>query len=110
MHNAAVQGARLHEGLLELKRRHSMVGDVRGLGLMRAMDLLDPGQGNAANPALRDRMVQMAFERGLLLLGCGKNAIRFCPPLCVTAAQIDTALQILDDLLASREAHPAIAS
>ncbi len=110
MDNASVQGARLHEGLLELKRRHSMVGDVRGLGLMRAMDLLDPGQGNAANPALRDRMVQRAFERGLLLLGCGKNAIRFCPPLCVTAAQIVTALQILDDLLASREAHPAIAS
>ncbi len=110
MHNATQQGARLHEGLLELKRRHSLVGDVRGLGLMRAMDLLDPAQGNAANPLLRDRMVQMAFEHGLLLLGCGKNAIRFCPPLCVTAAQVDAGLQILDQLLASTESHPAIAS
>ena len=93
MENAALQGKHLHAGLLDLKKRHPCVGDVRGLGLMRAMDLLDPTKGHAPDPVLRDRMVELAFERGLLLLGCGKSAIRFCPPLCITAvAQIDVAL------------------
>ena len=110
MENAALQGQHLHAGLLELKKRHACVGDVRGLGLMRAADLLDPTQGNAQSPVLRDRIVQLAFERGLLLLGCGKSAIRFCPPLCITATQIDAALHILDQLLASREALATLAS
>lgn len=109
MENAALQGARLHEGLLALKARHATIGDVRGLGLMRAMDLQNPGQGNLPDPLLRDRVVELAFERGLLLLGCGKSAIRFCPPLCITAAQIDTAIQILDEVLASQQKQAAVA-
>jgi 4-aminobutyrate aminotransferase len=109
MENAAVQGARLHERLLELKTRHSAIGDVRGLGLMRAMDLQNPAHGNLPDPVLRDRLVEAAFERGLLLLGCGKSAIRFCPPLCITAAQVDAAIQILDELLASQQVQTAVA-
>ena len=42
---------------------------------------------------------QAAFRRGLLLLGCGDSAIRFCPPLCITAEQVETALRILDTVL-----------
>jgi 4-aminobutyrate aminotransferase len=107
MANAARQGDRLHEGLVRLKSRHAIVGDVRGLGLMRAMDLQNPAQGNLPDPGLRDRVVEEAFERGLLLLGCGKSAIRFCPPLCITAEQIDTAIQILDELLTSQQSRLA---
>lgn len=109
MQNAARQGAHLHEGLLALKERHATIGDVRGLGLMRAMDLQNPSQGNLPDPGLRDRVVEQAFERGLLLLGCGKSAIRFCPPLCITARQVDTAIQILDELLASQQSQAAVA-
>jgi 4-aminobutyrate aminotransferase len=98
--NAAERGEQLRAGLLELQRRHAVVGDVRGLGLMMAMDLVRHG---SPDPALRDEIVQTAFRHGLLLLGCGETAIRFCPPLCVTAEQVDTALRILGEVLAERK-------
>jgi 4-aminobutyrate aminotransferase len=50
-------------------------------------------------PELRDRLLALAFRRGLLLLGCGEAALRFCPPLCITAEQIAIALRLLDELL-----------
>jgi 4-aminobutyrate aminotransferase len=51
-------------------------------------------------------MVQAAFRRGLLLLGCGESAIRFCPPLCVTAEQVDMALRLLGEVLAAQAVPP----
>ena len=47
--------------------------------------------------------MQTAFRQGLLLLGCGESAIRFCPPLCITAEQVETALGILDEVLAGHK-------
>jgi len=99
--NAAERGEQLREGLLKLQRQHLQVGDVRGLGLMMAMDLVK--EHGAPDPALRDAMVQTAFQQGLLLLGCGDSAIRFCPPLCVSAEQVETALHILGGILAARK-------
>jgi 4-aminobutyrate aminotransferase len=99
MANAAERGAELKAGLIGLRRRHASVGDVRGLGLMVAMDLTAPGNPSMPDPALRDEVVQTAFRRGLLLLGCGEAAVRFCPPLCVTATQVKTALVLLDEVL-----------
>jgi 4-aminobutyrate aminotransferase len=49
----------------------------------------------------RDRIVRACFERGLLVLGAGRNAIRLSPPLVLTKAQADTALEILDEAIAS---------
>jgi 4-aminobutyrate aminotransferase len=95
--NAGARGEQLKLGLRRLQEKFPQsFGDVRGLGLMVAMDVISGGQ---ADPALRDRLVQAAFERGLLLLGCGESAIRFCPPLCISAEQVDTALDILGQLL-----------
>jgi 4-aminobutyrate aminotransferase len=99
MTNAAERGAELKAGLIGMRRRHAAVGDVRGLGLMVAMDLTRPGDSSTPDPALRDEVVQTAFRRGLLLLGCGEAAVRFCPPLCVTAEQVKTALGLLDEVL-----------
>ena len=65
---------------------------------MTAVDVLK--NGAAPNAVLRDELVQAAFRQGLLLLGCGESAIRFCPPLCISAAQVETALRILDTILA----------
>jgi 4-aminobutyrate aminotransferase len=97
--NAAQRGLELRAGLEALRRHHPVVGDVRGLGLMVAMDIVRPGDPSVTDPALRDEVVQTAFRHGLLLLGCGEAAVRFCPPLCVTAAQIKTALGLLDTVL-----------
>jgi len=78
-------------------RRFLSCGEVRGLGLMVALDIHQDGK---TAPGLRDELVQAAFRRGLLLLGCGESAIRFCPPLCISAEQISTALAILANVLA----------
>ncbi|MBA2226242.1 acetyl ornithine aminotransferase family protein [Thermogemmata fonticola] len=89
--NAAARGEQLRAGLHDLALRHPILREVRGLGLMVAADL--------PSPELRDRLLGLAFRRGLLLLGCGEAALRFCPPLCITAEQIATALRLLDELL-----------
>jgi 4-aminobutyrate aminotransferase len=98
--NAAERGEELRQGLTRLQRRIAQVGEVRGLGLMTAADLVKDRAGNVHDAELRDEVVQAAFHRGLLLLGCGESAIRFCPPLCITSAQVQTALAILAEVLA----------
>nr|WP_168217286.1 acetyl ornithine aminotransferase family protein [Gemmata obscuriglobus] len=100
MANAADRGEQLRAGLRELGGKHPALTNVRGLGLMTAADL--------PSPAVRERVIQTAFHRGLLLLGCGETALRFIPPLCVSAAQVDTALGILDGVLGTVE--PALAA
>ncbi|MGF1581590.1 MAG: acetyl ornithine aminotransferase family protein [Gemmataceae bacterium] len=96
--NAAERGEQLKQGLQELQQRHSTLGAVRGLGLMLAVDVL--GQdGTDLDPRRRDAIVDQAFHRGLLLLGCGEAAIRFCPPLCVDPEQVKVALSILNEVL-----------
>ncbi|MCS7161379.1 MAG: aminotransferase class III-fold pyridoxal phosphate-dependent enzyme, partial [Gemmatales bacterium] len=86
----------LREGLLRLQNRFPhLIARVRGLGLMVALDVLREGQ---LSTALRDEVVQTAFRRGLLLLGCGDAAVRFCPPLCVTSEQVQLAVQLLAEV------------
>jgi 4-aminobutyrate aminotransferase len=108
--NAAERGEQLRRGLRRLQAEHpSMLYDVRGLGLMTAVDLVRDGDPAQPDPALREDVIQTCFRRGLLLLGCGENGIRFCPPLCVTAEQVETAVRILGDVLASlRQAAVAV--
>jgi 4-aminobutyrate aminotransferase len=79
--------------------RHNLIGDVRGLGLMIGVELVRDRTTKEAASTERDEIVQTCFRRGLLLLGCGVNTLRFCPPLVVTKEQCDTAIGILDDVL-----------
>lgn len=95
--NARQMGETLQIGLTQLADRFDSVSLPRGKGLMVAIDLLD--RDRQLDPNLRDRIVDRAFHRGLLLLGCGKAAIRFCPPLVIDREQIQVALQILAEVL-----------
>jgi 4-aminobutyrate aminotransferase len=104
--NAAERGEQLRAGLEKLRLRHRVIGDIRGLGLMMACDIVKAGSRETLDPPLRDQIVQSAFRQGLLLLGCGEGAIRFCPPLCITAGQVDALLRILDVVLAGEPARP----
>jgi 4-aminobutyrate aminotransferase len=97
--NAAERGEQLRQGLHRLQRQFPQAGDVRGLGLMTAMDIVQEKDPSRPAANLRDGLIQAAFHRGLLLLGCGESALRFCPPLCVSAEQIRVALDILADVL-----------
>ncbi len=97
--NAARQGALLLERLASLQAAWECIGEVRGKGLMAAIELVADRETREPAAGLRDRVVQEAFRRGLLLLGCGQSAIRFSPALTVTAAHVDTAVSILEEAL-----------
>ncbi len=106
--NAHERGEQLRQGLRSLAGRHSFVKDVRGLGLMVGMEV---GSDDGPDPDLRDQIIERAFRRGLLLLPCGPSTVRFCPPLCLTARQVDTGLDLLAqalDAVESRAPSPAI--
>ena len=100
MRNAAEVGAHLQQGLRALMDKHALIGDVRGRGLMVGVELVRDRTTKERATSERDAVVNAAFRRGLLILGAGKNAIRFCPPLVLSKAQADTAVQILDESLA----------
>jgi 4-aminobutyrate aminotransferase len=99
--NAAERGEQLRSELRLMQRDHAELRNVRGLGLMTAVDVTNE-KDHTPDPAARDELIQAAFHQGLLLLGCGESAIRFCPPLCITAAQIEEGLHILSAVLAER--------
>lgn len=97
--NAADVGDYLLNRLRRLPQQFPNVGDVRGLGLMIGIELVKDRATKERAPALRDEVVQLCFERGLLLLGCGPNTIRICPPLIVTKEQADFAADTIESCL-----------
>jgi 4-aminobutyrate aminotransferase len=97
--NAARVGAHLMARLRDLPQRFPMVGDVRGLGLMIGIELVRDQVTKERAGDLRDQVVQMCFERGLLVLGAGPNTIRLCPPLVITKDQADFAAQTIEECL-----------
>jgi 4-aminobutyrate aminotransferase len=99
VNNAARVGAHLMTRLRDLPQRCPIVGDVRGLGLMIGIELVRDQVTKERAPDLRDRLVQMCFERGLLLLGAGPNTIRLCPPLIITKDQADFAAETIEECL-----------
>ena len=91
------------DGLKALAATHPLIGDVRGRGLMIGVELVRDRQTKEGATDERDAVVNGAFKRGLLVLGAGKNAIRFSPPLVLTRGQADTAIRIFDDALTEVE-------
>jgi 4-aminobutyrate aminotransferase len=108
MSNAARMGEYFTGRLRELARDYPCIGEVRGQGLMIGMELIEPGPERAPARALCDALVTRGYHNGIILLSCGVSTLRFMPPLCVTAAEIDEAMQILrvslDEALAGRKA------
>jgi 4-aminobutyrate aminotransferase len=104
--NAERRGRELRQALAALAPRHPNIKEVRGLGLMIGVEI----QADAApDPELRDRIVELAFRRGLLLLPCGPSTIRFCPPLCLTRRQVEIGLELFEAALTEAEATPVMA-
>lgn len=101
MDNARRLGERMLGRMREWPKRFAQVGRVQGLGLMIGFELVKDQTSKERYPELRDRIEQMAFERGLLILGCGPNSIRLCPPLTINQDQADFALDTLEACLAS---------
>lgn len=99
MENAARLGSRMLERMRQWPGQFSIVGDVRGIGLMIGFELVTNQQTKERAPDLRNRLEEMAFERGLLILGCGQNSVRLCPPLVINQDQADFALDTLESCL-----------
>ena len=97
--HAARMGERIMERLRGWPARFPHVGEVRGLGLMIGVELVRDQATRERAPRLRDRIVQMAFERGLAILGAGENTLRLCPPLVVSEEQCDFAMETLEECL-----------
>ncbi|UCH71409.1 MAG: L-lysine 6-transaminase [Thermoplasmatales archaeon] len=92
--NAEMQGKRLLNGLEELVEKYpEKISNARGLGLMCAFDLPNPGK--------RDEFKNRLYSKDLIITGCGSNTIRFRPPLIISSEEIDEALEIMDEALKS---------
>ena len=99
--NAAEVGAYLLERFRDWPQRHPIVGDVRGLGLMIGLEVVKDQKSRTPDPAARDRIVDAAFARGLLVLGCGASTLRLMPPLICSREHADAAYEILDAVVAA---------
>ena len=99
MDNASERGDQLMAGLAELQKSIECIGDVRGMGLMIGVELVKDRVTKERAGDWRDRVIHEAFHRGLLLLGCGQNTIRICPPLTVSSEEVEVFLHIFEESL-----------
>jgi 4-aminobutyrate aminotransferase len=99
---AARLGGRLRAGLEDLARRHPVIGEVRGMGLMQALELVEDRRSKAPAPARATQLLERTREAGLLLGkgGLYGNVIRISPPMLVSEAEVDSAVAMLDGALA----------
>jgi len=99
MANAVERGAQLIAGLRELQLRFECMGDVRGLGLMIGVELVKDRHTKERAAGWRNEALQKAFHKGLLLLPCGENSIRFCPALSISAEEVEVGLSIFEEAI-----------
>jgi 4-aminobutyrate aminotransferase len=101
--NAAKMGAHIMKLMADWRERHKIVGDIRGKGLMIGIELVRDQKTKERAPDLRNRIVEMAFHKGLLILGAGENALRLAPPLMIDEEQAEFAVRTLDACLTEVE-------
>ncbi|MCC6746946.1 MAG: acetyl ornithine aminotransferase family protein [Deltaproteobacteria bacterium] len=108
MGNAARLGHYLMIELHRIKQRRRLVGDVRGLGLMIGIELVRDRDTKERASNETQEVILRAFRKGLLLLDCGENVVRFSPPLTIDQEDADRALAIFDEVLAEVENERAL--
>lgn len=101
--NARRIGEHIFSRLADWPKRHRIVGDVRGKGLMVGIEIVRDQTTKEKAKELRDRVVQIAFAKGLLILGAGENSLRLSPPLTIDQEQADFAVNTVDAALAEVE-------
>lgn len=99
MENAERMGQYMMKRLSQWPGRYPFVGDVRGKGLMIGVEIVSDKEKRTPNSQLRDKIVDLSFEKGLLLLGAGPSTIRFCPPLIIDEQAADEGLAIMEQVM-----------
>ncbi len=94
--NAQSVGAYFKSELERMAGKYPLIGDVRGIGLMIGIELVTDRETKKPAVKERNKIVELAFQKGLLLLGCGESGIRFSPPLVVTKREAALAIKILE--------------
>ena len=98
--NSKNVGAYLEAGLRKLMDKYDVIGDVRGMGMMLGVEFVTDKTSLTPAPELRDRVEMACYQKGLIILGCGANSIRWSPPLILAKEHVDVALEIFDDAIA----------
>ncbi|HXZ13582.1 MAG TPA: acetyl ornithine aminotransferase family protein [Candidatus Sulfotelmatobacter sp.] len=101
--NAARMGEFILGEIADWRERHNIVGDIRGKGLMIGIEFVRDQKTKEKAPELRNQIVQLAFQKGLLLLGSGDTTLRICPPLLIDEEQADFAVRTLDACITEAE-------
>jgi len=109
MDNADVVGSYYRQGLEALKDKHDLIGDVRGMGLMQAIEFVKNRASKEPAPQETNQFMEECRKRGLLIGkgGLSGNVIRTSPPLIIGKADVDEALRIMDESLVAMT--PALA-
>lgn len=94
--NAARMGEFILQQTADWRERHKTVGDIRGKGLMIGIEFVRDQRTKERAPDLRNRIIEAAFHKGLLVLGAGENTLRLCPPLVIDEEQAEFAVRTLD--------------
>jgi len=98
--NSQVVGDHMMKRMADWPKKHKIVGDVRGRGLMIGVEIVKDQTTREYGASERDRIVETAFERGVLFLGCGPSTVRIAPPLIVTRDEADVAMDALEESIA----------
>ncbi len=92
-------GKETKKRLEEMMEKYDIIGDTRGLGMMLAQEFVQDRKTRKHAAKSRDKIADMAFKKGLMLLPCGKSVIRYIPPLNIPQDQLDSGLEILEDCI-----------
>ncbi|MBW1690640.1 MAG: 4-aminobutyrate--2-oxoglutarate transaminase [Deltaproteobacteria bacterium] len=94
-------GERVHHRLLSLREKYALVGEIRGLGPMLAMELVKNRETREPAADEAKRIVEIGFEKGLILLSCGNlhNVIRILMPIVITDEQLDQGMRVLEEAI-----------
>lgn len=103
MENARRMGDHILSGISNWCESHKIVGDIRGTGLMIGIEFVRDQKTREKAPALRDRIVEAMFQKGILVLGAGENTLRLSPPLVIDEEQADFVLRALDETISAVE-------
>jgi 4-aminobutyrate aminotransferase len=101
LENSTSVGDHMRARMADWPSKLKLVGDVRGRGLMIGVDIVKDKVTKEYAAAERDRIVELAFEHGVLFLGCGPSSIRICPALVVTKEEADIAVDVLHECIAT---------
>jgi 4-aminobutyrate aminotransferase len=105
LRNSQEVGGHMMKRMSDWPNKYKIVGDVRGRGLMIGVEIVKDQATREYGASERDRIVEHAFERGVLFLGCGPSTVRIAPALIVTRDEADVALDVLEESIARVEAE-----